>query len=66
MDDNRVELLKQTVPEWVKAVQKSKEKDAKLIMLLDAFAGDPQLLFDALWFAHDEGVAVTLVPSTQE
>jgi hypothetical protein len=66
MDDNRVELLKQTVPEWVKTVQKSKEKDANLIMTLDAFADDPQLLFDALWFAHDEGVAVMLAPSTQE
>ena len=66
IDDNRVELLKQTVPDWVKAVQKSKEKDANLIMTFDAFADDPQLLFDALWLAHDEGVAVMLAPSTQE
>jgi hypothetical protein len=66
IDDNRVELLKQTVPDWVKAVQKSKEKDANLIMTLDAFANDPRLLFDALWFAHGEGVAVMLAPSTQE
>ena len=65
IDGDRVALLKRTVPEWVKAVQKSKKEEANLIMTLDAFADDPQLLFYALWFAHDYGVAVMLAPSTE-
>jgi hypothetical protein len=33
-------------------------------MALDAFADDPQLLFDALRLAHDRGAAVTLAPAS--
>lgn len=54
------------MPEWVKAVQNAKEEEANLILTLEAFADDPQLLFDALWFARDEGVTVVLAAPTEK
>lgn len=65
IDSDTVHRLQRSVPKWVKAVREAKPRDADfgVILTLDAFADDPQLLFDALWFAHSEGVRVTLAPS---
>jgi hypothetical protein len=66
IDDDTVLALKRAAPEWIKAVQHAKEEEADVILTLDAFVGDPQLLFDALWFAHDRGVAVMLAPPSEK
>lgn len=50
--------LAERVPSWVEAVRRAKSDDAKMILTLDAFADDPQLLYDAMWLAHSSGVTV--------
>jgi hypothetical protein len=63
IDRDTVHRLQQSVPKWVKAVRQAKVKHADFVLLsLNAFADDPQLLFDALWFAYSEGVPVTMAP----
>jgi hypothetical protein len=61
-------MLELKAPEWTKAVNDARtEHTDYLTMSLDAFAGDPQLVFVALWYAYSYGVAVlvTPAPSTQ-
>lgn len=65
IDDSTVDRLRLAIPEWIKAVENARGGDANLIMTLDAFADDPQLLFDALWFAYDRGVTVVLAPPSE-
>lgn len=52
--------------EFIEAVQSAQTKQADtLIVMLDAFWGEPELLYVALNYARDRGVTVTMAPPTR-
>ncbi len=56
-------ILRLRVPTWIEAVDDSAKNDIDyIIVMLDAFRDDPQLLFDALWYAYSKRVAVLIIP----
>jgi len=60
--DRDVKIIELKAPQFIKAVAEAKKANAELIMMLDAFAGDPSLFYRICWYANNEGVAITLVP----
>jgi hypothetical protein len=63
IDERLEQHLAEVVPNWVRAVRDSKAGDMIVILSLEAFADEPQLLYDALWYANEIGVDVTLAGS---
>jgi hypothetical protein len=62
-EDREVYLREHEAGNFIEAVQGvQKEKVDTLIMTLDAFWGEPELLYVALNYARDEGVTVTMTP----
>ncbi|MDN5274733.1 MAG: hypothetical protein JWP06_634 [Candidatus Saccharibacteria bacterium] len=65
-EDTEKEILDR-LPDVVKAIEEVKRNKADyLMMMLDAFAGEPELLYKVLWFAYSNGVAVLIVPSPEK
>lgn len=61
-----IEKIRAEAPKFIEAVDDSKDKDRVLIMTLDAFANEPELLHACLWYAYSNGVAVNMAPPTPE
>lgn len=61
IDATTKSALVREVPELIEAVTEAKKQGAVLLLTLDAFAGEPELLYRALWYAYSEGVDVTIV-----
>jgi hypothetical protein len=65
-EDREVYLREHEAGNFIKAVQGvQKEKADTLIMMLDAFWGEPELLYVALNYARDQGVTVTMTPPSK-
>lgn len=65
-EDREVYLREQNAGEFIEAVQSTQTKQADtLIMMLDAFWGEPELLYVALNYARDQGVTVTMAPPSK-
>jgi hypothetical protein len=65
-EDREVYLREHDAGEFIEAVQSAQTKQADtLIMILDAFWGEPELLYVALNYARDQGVTVTMAPPTR-
>lgn len=70
LTDLSIRRLKDECPSFQEAVQHArtdKERGAidAILMQIDAFDGDPYLLYLALWYAYERGVAITLVPKSE-
>jgi hypothetical protein len=62
-EDREVYLREHDAGQFIEAVNSTQTKKADtLIMMLDAFWGDPELLYVALNYARDQGVTVTMTP----
>lgn len=63
-EDREVYLREHNAANFVTAVTDTRTKEADtVIMTLDAFAGEPELLYVALDYARSNGVTVTMVPA---
>ncbi len=63
IDEDSEVSLRTKIPNWVTAVDRAKkEKVDYIITMLDAFLNDPELLFNALWYAYSNGIAVLVTP----
>lgn len=49
-------------PRFVRAVDAARQRGGDAKTRLRSFRGDPFLLYAALWYAADEGVAVIVAP----
>ena len=59
--------LQRRAPGWKVAVTNAERDGTDYLMTtLDAFAGEPQLLYDALIYARNHNVTVLLVPTVPE
>jgi hypothetical protein len=61
-EDREVYLREHNASNFIKAVSTTKAKADTLIMMLDAFLDEPEVLYGALNYARDEGVSVTMAP----
>jgi len=62
-EDCEVFLREHDAGDFIEAVNSTQTKQADtLIMMLDAFWGEPELLYVALNYARDQGVTVTMTP----
>jgi hypothetical protein len=62
-EDREVYLREHDAGDFIEAVGSTQTKQAgTLIMMLDAFWGEPELLYVALNYARDQGVTVTMTP----
>jgi len=62
--DEAVRLIEQNAPDFIVAVQslQGKAGASPILMTLDAFAGDPLLLYACLWYSATHGVACMFAP----
>jgi hypothetical protein len=62
-EDREVYLREHDAGNFIEAVSSTQTKQADtLIMMLDAFWNEPELLYVALNYARDQGVTVTMAP----
>ncbi len=65
-EDREVYLRQHDAGNFVEAVSGAQTKKADtLIMMLDAFWNEPELLYVALNYARDQGVTVTMAPPSE-
>ncbi len=64
MSPATIENFKVKVPNFVESV-KSASADT-IILMLDAFAGEPALLYDSIWYATKAGKSVEFVPDEEQ
>jgi hypothetical protein len=65
-EDREVYLREHDARDFIEAVSSTHTKKAgTLIMMLDAFLGEPELLYVALSYARDQGVTVTMTPPSK-
>jgi hypothetical protein len=65
-EDREVYLREHDAGQFIKAVRNTQTKKADtLIMMLDAFWGEPELLYIALSYARDQGATVTMAPPSK-
>jgi hypothetical protein len=60
-EDREVYLREHDAGGFIEAVRKARKADT-LILTIDAFRAQPEVLYVALDYAKDEGVAVTMAP----
>lgn len=53
-----VRKIESELPEFVKGVHSNVDV---IVMMLDAFAGEPELFYDAVWYATSHGKHVKIV-----
>jgi hypothetical protein len=62
-EDREVYLRDHNAPSLITAVTDARANDLDtVIMMLDAFHGDPELLYVALDYARSQGVTITMAP----
>lgn len=62
-EDREVYLREHDAGNFIEAVKGAQTEQADtLIMMLDAFWNEPELLYIALNYARDQGVTVTMAP----
>lgn len=62
-EDREVYLREHDAGDFIEAVSSTQTKKAgTLVMMLDAFWDEPELLYVALSYARDQGVTVTMAP----
>jgi hypothetical protein len=61
-EDREVYLREHDAGQFIEAVKSTKQDGDTLVMMLDAFWGEPEALYVALNYARDEGVSITLTP----
>jgi hypothetical protein len=67
IDEDTEKELREEVPEVVLAIETAKKDNVEyLIFMLDAFAGEPELLYKVLWFAYSMGVSVLTIPPQEK
>ena len=60
------DLIKREAPSFISAVERAKDREVDgIVLTIDAFGNEPELLRDALVFAAEEGVAVTFAPDSE-
>ncbi len=65
-EDREVYLCEHDAGDFIKAVHGTQTKKAgALVMMLDVFWGEPELLYVALSYARDQGVTVTMAPPSR-
>jgi hypothetical protein len=65
-EDREVYLREHDAGQFVESVSSTQTTKADtLIMMLDAFWGEPELLYVALNYARDQGVTVTMAPPSK-
>jgi hypothetical protein len=63
LEDQEVYLREHERVAFIEAVKRTQTKKTDtLIMMLDAFWGEPELLYVALNYARDQGVTVMVAP----
>lgn len=66
IDDRIVRYLKKKAPTFIEICQEVKEGKADMVIVtIDAFADEPQFLYDILLYANSEGVPVEFAPEDQ-
>jgi hypothetical protein len=66
-EDREVYLREHDAGQFVDAVRSTQtNKAGTLIMMLDAFHDEPELLYVALSYARDQGVTVTMAPPGED
>lgn len=61
IDTATMQLLQKEIPEAVQAVEVAhKEGTDSVTFMLDAFASEPELLYNVVWLAYSKGITVTI------
>lgn len=58
-----IDMIKDEAPNFIKAVERAAESEADILLMLDAFAGEPELLYNCLWYAQQRNVCLRFVPA---
>jgi len=67
IDEETRSYLMKEVPEFVEAIKTAQEDDIDTVLfMLDAFAGEPELLYKVVWLAYSQGVSITMVPKQND
>jgi len=67
IDEDTEVGLRTKVPSWIKAVERAKkDKIDYLITTLDAFLDEPELLYNAVWYAYSHDVPVLIVSKEKQ
>jgi hypothetical protein len=65
-EDREVYLREHDAANFIEAVKNTQTEQANtLIMMLDAFWHEPELLYVALSYARDQGVTITIAPPSK-
>ena len=65
-EDREVYLREHQAGDFIEATGSAQTKaDGNLIMMLDSFWNEPELLYVALSYARELGVAVTIAPPSE-
>jgi hypothetical protein len=65
-EDREVYLREHDAANFIETVKNTQTRKADtLIMMLDAFWNEPELLYVALSYARDQGITVTMAPPSQ-
>lgn len=60
------DLIQREAPSFIEAVQKGKTGDTDgIVLTIDAFGNEPELLREVLVYAAEEGVAVIFAPDSE-
>lgn len=60
-------LIQREATSFIDAITEVKRKDRDgIVMTIDAFGNEPELLREVLVYAAEEGVAVTFAPDTED
>lgn len=51
-------VVERTIPKFVQAVSEAEKGNAKIVMMLDAFYDEPDLLYLAVQYAGEHGVSL--------
>jgi hypothetical protein len=63
-EDREVYLREHGAPRFIEAVRNARRDRVDMVLMtIKAFAGEPELLYVALDYAHHEGMSVTMVPA---
>ena len=66
-EDREVYLREHNAGDFIKAVTEAPDQGVDtVIMTVKAFAGEPEVLYVALEYAYDSGMAVTMAPPANE
>jgi hypothetical protein len=62
-EDREVYLQAHYLGQFIEVIQRARQLSAEtLVMTIKAFAGEPDVLYVALDYAYESGVAITMAP----